>query len=243
MDSLSFLVVTLISGAIAGTIFGLINLVIVEPYLDNAIEIEIQNTINAGEKINPTEHNNYRFWQKGGEVAAGTILGMAFGSLLGIVFVFGRKTLPGSNNIKKAIILSGIIWLVIFMIPAIKYPPNPPTVGDPDTINYRQYLFISFIVISGLSALGLSIIYKNIKTNPLLKLIIISIIYAVVMIAAFIVVPPSQDKITAPMNLVNGFRISSMFTMGIFWIILGFTFGLIWDKIRPHDATQYKKTV
>ena len=129
------------------------------------------------------------------------------------------------------------------MIPAIKYPPNPPTVGDPDTINYRQYLFISFIVISGLSALGLSIIYKNIKTNPLLKLIIISIIYAVVMIAAFIVVPPSQDKITAPMNLVNGFRISSMFTMGIFWIILGFTFGLIWDKIRPHDATQYKKTV
>ena len=91
MDSLSFLVVTLISGAIAGTIFGLINLVIVEPYLDNAIEIEIQNTINAGEKINPTEHNNYRFWQKGGEVAAGTILGMAFGSLLGIVFAFGRK--------------------------------------------------------------------------------------------------------------------------------------------------------
>ena len=63
------------------------------------------------------------------------------------------------------------------------------------------------------------------------------------MIAAFIVVPPSPDKITAPMDLVNGFRISSMFTMGIFWIILGFTFGLIWDKLRQHDATQYKKTV
>ena len=55
MDSLSFLVVTLISGAIAGTIFGLINLAIVEPYLDRAIEIEIQNTINATEKVNPEE--------------------------------------------------------------------------------------------------------------------------------------------------------------------------------------------
>ena len=37
MDSLSFLVVVLISGAIAGTILGLVNLVLVEPYLDKAI--------------------------------------------------------------------------------------------------------------------------------------------------------------------------------------------------------------
>jgi len=34
MDSLSFLVVALISGAIAGTILGLANLALVEPYLD-----------------------------------------------------------------------------------------------------------------------------------------------------------------------------------------------------------------
>ena len=158
MDSLSFLVVAVISGAIAGTIFGLINLALVEPYLDRAIEIEVQNTVRAGEEVNPIEHVNYRFWQKGGEVAAGTILGMSFGALLGIVFVFGRKLIPGSN-IKKALVLSGVIWLVIFMIPALKYPANPPTVGDPDTINYRQYLFISFILISGFTALGLSVIY------------------------------------------------------------------------------------
>ena len=126
------------------------------------------------------------------------------------------------------------------MIPAIKYPANPPTVGDPDTISYRQYLFISFILISGTSALALSIIYKKMKINPSLKLIIVSIIYTIIMIGAFVVVPPNPDEITAPMDLVNGFRIASMFTMGIFWIILGITFGLIWDKIRPHDPTQYK---
>ena len=50
MDSLSFLIVSLISGAIAGTVLGLINLVIVEPYLDRAIGIEVQNAINAGEE-------------------------------------------------------------------------------------------------------------------------------------------------------------------------------------------------
>ena len=239
MDSLSFLVVALISGAIAGTILGLVNLALVEPYLDRAIGIEVQNAVSAGEEVNPEEHVSYRFWQKGGEVAAGTILGMAFGSLLGIVFVFGRKIIPGSN-ISKALILSGIIWLVIFIIPAIKYPANPPTVGDPDTINYRQYLVISFILISGFTALGLSLLYTKMKTKSSVKFLTISIIYTIIMINAFIFVPPNPDEITAPMDLVNGFRIMSMLTMTVFWVILGITFGLIWDKLKPHETTQFK---
>ena len=240
MDSLSFLVVAVISGAIAGTIFGLINLALVEPYLDRAIGIEVQNSINEGEKVDPQEHVSYRFWQKGGEVIAGTILGIAFGSLLGIVFAFGRKTLPGSNNVKKAIILSGIIWLVIFMIPAIKYPANPPTVGDLDTINNRQYLFISFILISGVSALGLSTIYKKINLKPSFRLLTVSIIYGGVMVGAFIVIPPNPDKVTAPMDLINGFRITSMLTMTVFWFVLGVVFGLLWDKFEPHKRTEFK---
>ena len=239
MDSLSFLVVALISGAIAGTIFGLINLALVEPYLDRAIGIEVQNTVSAGEDVNPIEHVNYRFWQKGGEVAAGTIIGMSFGALLGIVFVFGRKIIPGSN-IRKALVLSGVIWLVIFMIPAIKYPANPPTVGDPDTINYRQYLFISFILISGFTALGLSLLYTKMKAKSSLKFLTISIIYTIIMINAFIFVPPNPDEITASMDLVNGFRIMSMLTMTVFWVVLGITFGLIWDKLKPHETTQFK---
>ena len=239
MDSLSFLVVALISGAIAGTILGLVNLALVEPYLDKAIGIEVQNAINEGEKVDPQEHVSYRFWQKGGEVIAGTILGMALGSLLGIVFAFGRKIIPGSN-IRKALVLSGIIWLVIFMIPAIKYPANPPTVGDPDTINYRQYLFISFILISGFTALGLSLLYTKMKAKSSLKFLTITTIYTIIMIDAFIFVPPNPDKITAPMDLVNGFRIMSMLTMTVFWVVLGITFGLIWDKLKPHETTQFK---
>jgi predicted cobalt transporter CbtA len=241
MDSLSFLVVSLISGAIAGTILGVVNLVLVEPYLDKAIGIEVQNAIESGEKVNPEEHTNYRFWQKGGEVAAGTILGMALGSLLGIVFAFGRKIIPSGSNLKKALVFSGIIWLVIFMVPAIKYPSNPPTVGDPDTINYRQSLFVSFILISGFTALGLAILYTKIKQSKTsIKFLTVSIIYAIVMICAFVVVPPNPDEITAPLDLVNGFRIMSMITMTIFWIVLGITFGLIWNKLKPHETTQFK---
>ena len=96
MDSLTFLVVSLLSGAIAGTILGLVNLALVEPYLDKAIQIEVQNGIKKGEQGDPVEHVSYRLWQKGGEIVAGTILGMSYGALLGIVFVFARKILPDS---------------------------------------------------------------------------------------------------------------------------------------------------
>ena len=63
------------------------------------------------------------------------------------------------------------------------------------------------------------------------------------MIGVFIVTPPNPpnpDMITAPADLVNGFRIMSMLTMTIFWIILGLTFGLIWEKLKPHETSQFK---
>ena len=239
MDSLTFLVVALISGAIAGTVLGLVNLVLVEPYLDKAIEIEVQNAINQGEQVDQIEQINYRFWQKGGEIVAGTILGMSFGALLGIVFAFGRKIIPGSN-VKKALVLAGVIWLVIFMIPAIKYPANPPTIGDPDTIEYRDSLFVSFILISGFAALGLAILYSKWNSKTSLKFMAISVIYAVVMVEAFIAVPSNPDKITAPMDLVNGFRIMTITTMTMFWIILGITFGLLWERLKPNERTEFR---
>jgi hypothetical protein len=41
MKTLLFLAITLISGAIAGTILGIINQGIVEPYIDKAVNIEV----------------------------------------------------------------------------------------------------------------------------------------------------------------------------------------------------------
>ncbi|MGD1836233.1 MAG: CbtA family protein [Nitrososphaeraceae archaeon] len=246
MDSLAFLVVALISGAIAGTFLGLVNLVAVEPYLDEAIGIEVQNAIADGEEVNTDEIVDYRIWQKGGQIAAGTILGMSFGALLGIVFVFARnKVIVSTNNsdLKNVILIAVILWLVLFLIPAIKYPANPPTVGDPTTIYERQTLYISFILMSGFVALGSSIIFKKIDAKLPLKFLVVSIIYGVVMTVLFVTMPSNPDEITAPADLVNGFRMASMATMTMFWIILGITFGVMWDKIKPHRQSHEFTTI
>ena len=49
MNARYFIVIVLVSGFAAGTIHGAVNLAIVEPYLDEAIEIENQSLIASGQ--------------------------------------------------------------------------------------------------------------------------------------------------------------------------------------------------
>ena len=57
------------------------------------------------------------------------------------------------------------MWLTIFIIPFLKYPANPPTVGDPDTVVLRSILYLSFIAISGLGAIGFYRLYKKLQSG------------------------------------------------------------------------------
>src|SRR5581483_7642283 len=161
MKTITFIAITLIAGAIAGTILSTLNQGIVEPFIERAIALENQKAMSAGEMINPLQFENYRVWQKGGEIAAGTILGTSLGALFGIVYAYSRSSIPASNERKKALILAGVMWFVLFLIPALKYPANPPAVGDPETLYYRQTLYIAYLAISGFSALGLAFLYRK----------------------------------------------------------------------------------
>ena len=243
MNAITFVIITLLSGAIAGTILGAINQALVEPYIDRVISIETQNVIKEGQVVDSVELQNYRLWQKGGEVAAGTILGMSLGALFGIVIVYSRSLLlPHSNsNIRKTLILAGIMWFVLFLVPALKYPANPPAVGDPETIYYRESLYIGLLAISGFSALGLALIYGKLGSVASInknRVIVIPLIYAAIIVGAFFILPPNPDEITVPMELVQGFRIASAFTMSIFWGLLGLILGAFWDRLKPHETTR-----
>ena len=237
MKSIVFIVVTLLAGAIAGTILGVMNQVAVEPYIERAIELEMQNTVQSGQVIDSDEFTAYRFWQKGGEIVAGTILGLSIGSLFGIVFAYTHSSIPGSNNKKKALIVAGIMWFVLFLMPALKYPANPPAVGDPETIYYRQTLYVAFLAISGFSALGLAFLYRRMGSLNTKKTIIPAA-YAVIIAGAYLAMPSSPDPINAPMDLVIGFRAASAITLSIFWGLLGVIFGSFWDKLNPDKSAR-----
>ena len=237
MKALTFIAITLFSGALAGVILAILNQGIVEPYIERAIAIENQRAAGKGEMINPIEFQAYRVWQKSGSIVAGAVLGMSYGSLLGLVFAYGRNSLPGSTNIKKALVLAAIMWFTLYVVVELKYPANPPAVGDPATIGLRQSLWVAMIAISGLSALGLAIARRWMKGAAKFAA---PAAYAAIVIAAFVALPANPDAITAPTDLVNGFRVASGATMTIFWLAMGAILGVLWDRTKPHETAKVK---
>ena len=233
MKTFLFIIIVLLSGAFAGFVHGMVNFVIVEPYLDQAIGIENQNLFASGESEDTpqfwAEYDGYRDWQKSGQILAGVILGMSMGSLFGIVFALSRRSLPGSNDVKKSVILACIMWFTLIFIPFLKYPANPPTVGEEDTVVLRSILYLSFIAISGIGAVSFYQISKKFKGNK--KLVALAG-YGILVSIAFIVMPSNPDEINAPMSLVNEFRLMSILGISSFWISVGIILGLFWHRFE-----------
>lgn len=236
MKTFLFIIIVLLSGAFAGFIHGAVNFAIVEPYLDQAIGIENQNLFESGlEEDTPefwVEYEGYRVWQKSGQILAGVILGTSVGSLFGIVFALSKNSLPGNHVVKKSIVLAGIMWFTLYFIPFLKYPANPPTVGDSETIVLRAILYLSFIAISGIGVLAFYKLSKRFQNN---KKLVALIGYGVFISVIFVIMPENPDEITAPMDLVNEFRIMSVLGISSFWISIGLILGLFWNRFEPDD--------
>lgn len=239
MKTILLIAIVLISGALAGLIHGAVNFAIVEPYLDQAIGIENQNLFASGEEVDSpefwVEYEGYRIWQKSGQILAGVILGVSIGSLFGIVFALSRNSLLGNHDVKKSLLLAGVMWFTLYLIPFLKYPANPPTVGDGETVVLRAILYLSFIAISGIGALVFYKISKKFKNNK--KLISLAA-YGIFISFVFFIMPDNPDKITAPMNLVNEFRLMSVLGVTSFWISVGVLLGLFWNRFESDKHTE-----
>ena len=233
MKTITFITIVLVSGALAGLVHGTVNFTIVEPYLDQAIGLENESLFASGEAENTlefwAEYESYRIWQKSGQVLAGVILGLAMGSLFGIVYALSRNSLPGKNDVTKSVILAGVMWLTIYIIPFLKYPANPPTVGDGETVMLRAILYVSFIVLSGISVVIFYKLFWKLQNNKKYFGLFGYIIFITIL---FFVMPENPDEITAPMNLVNEFRLMSVLGVSSFWLSVGLILGLFWKKFE-----------
>ena len=120
------------------------------------------------------------------------------------------------------------------MIPFIKYPANPPTVGDGETVVLRAILYLSFIAISGFGAVGFYKLSKKLQNK---KKLIALVGYGVFISAVFFAMPENPDEVTAPMSLVNEFRIMSVLGVSSFWASVAIILGFFWNRFNLHKET------
>ncbi len=165
----------LIRGMLVGVVAGLLTFVLAklvgEPQVDRAIAFEEQMpsaeahahaAMAAGTHAAMAADSGHeelvsRKVQSTIGLATGVIVyGAAIGGLFALAFALAYGRIGPFGPRATAALLAGAAFLVIFLVPALKYPPNPPSVGLPETIGYRSELFF-FMILCSLAALALAL--------------------------------------------------------------------------------------
>src|SRR5262249_50380282 len=132
----------LIAGVVAALAAGVFHLAVSERYVDRAIaledEAEQQELLATGGTIEGHQPVFSRRTPKAGLFAGLLLYGLAAGAIFGGVYALAGGRLPGRTTRARVAALASGTLLAVVLVPFLKYPANPPGVGDPDTLARRQ---------------------------------------------------------------------------------------------------------
>jgi len=79
---------------------------------------------------------------------------VAMGALLAVVFCVASRHFSGVSARTLSVCLAGGMLLSLYVVPALKYPANPPAVSLDETIRQRTGLYLLMIVLSAVLLVG-----------------------------------------------------------------------------------------
>ena len=140
-----------------------------EPQVDRAITFETQmdeakaraeaQSVAAKGMSVPAQEPEMELVSRGTQAGIGlftgvTVYSASFGGLFAVVFafVYGRGNRVGARNLAALLALAAFI--AVNVVPALKYPANPPSVGESDTIGLRTALYFTMMLISIAAMVG-----------------------------------------------------------------------------------------
>jgi predicted cobalt transporter CbtA len=230
----SFLIRGMLCGIVAGIFAFFYARQFGEPQISHAIAFETQRQLASGKPLEPEMFS--RAIQSGiglftAIVAVGTALGGLFA--LGCALIYGRVGSLGTRG--AAALLAAAAFVSIELVPSLKYPANPPSIGLPNTIGLRTELFFSMIAISILTmilagTLGVAFSRRLGRWNASL----LSIVVYVGGIALAQVILPDVNEVPAGFSavLLRHFRIASIGTHVVLWSTLGLLFGYLTERAQ-----------
>jgi hypothetical protein len=80
--------------------------------------------------------------------------GVAIGALLAVVLVVAHGRVGSIRPRTTALLLAVAGFAAVYVVPLVKYPPNPPAVGHAETIRERTGLYLLMVGLSIVLAIG-----------------------------------------------------------------------------------------
>ena len=240
--------IAVISGLVAGLLVGGFHNLFTVPVMERAILLEEERSAAAApigaapeEGGTPVSLGVQRIG-----MAAGTTI---YGLILGLVFAGGftllRRIVPSWQPLALAAVVGALGFWALSMFPFIKFPLNPPGVGDPETLLSRQLFQTLFMVLSAVGILGVLWGFHRVNhigsgslSNSQLRVLIV-LAYGVFAAVIFFVIPGNPDPVPVPIDLLELFRTLTMTGQFLQWALLaaGVTLILGWYEKKDRAAS------
>jgi hypothetical protein len=219
----------------AGLLVGLFHYVATEPVIEQAI---VQESMAHPEEAEEAPVVT-RDVQRVGGIVGWVFYGLFMGLLFGVVYALARPGFGNAGIVPNALLSVLVAYWLVALLPFLKYPANPPGVGDPETITYRQTLFVLFWVLSigGVLVAGWAYHVARPRASTATAWAVAAAVYGVYAAGLFLLLPPNPDPVQMPPTLVASFRALSLVGLTLFWIVLGAAFALLLHTLNRANAT------
>jgi Probable cobalt transporter subunit (CbtA) len=219
-------------GLIAGIVALVFAVVFGEPQVDHAMAFEEQLRRAAGEAPEPALVS--RTIQAGIGLFAGLVIyGAAMGGLFALVFAYVQGRVSRLRPRATSALLALGAFVAIVVVPGLKYPANPPSVGDPDTITSRTELFFAMLVLS-LAGLALAValgrrLQSGYGTWNAVLLAGVAFLAVVAIAGMFL---PAIDEVPDQFSAVVlwRFRMAAFGVQLVLWTTIGLLFGPLTER-------------
>ncbi len=230
-------------GVLAGLVSAAFLSVTGEPSIEDAIAIEEANAAQGADHTGATGLDQEGLGSPGHEEApevsrdvqrgvglfgAYALAGAAFGALFGVTFLALRKRIPRLPS--RALVAGAVLAGAITVSPWLKYPPNPPAVGDPATLSERQTLYAAVIVLTLLVLIVAAQLSARLRTAGWVdeqRLLLVALTVVLPMAVIYALMPPPPDEIAVPATLLWRFRLASLGGNLLLWGVLALGFAVV----------------
>ncbi|WP_327318654.1 CbtA family protein [Streptomyces sp. NBC_01235] len=231
----------LVRGMLAGLGAGVLALIVAyflgEPNVDSAIGFEESHAPAHEHEVELVS----RSLQSTAGLATGVLVyGVAFGGIAALAYCFALGRVGRFGPRATALLLSTTALLAVYVVPFLKYPANPPSVGDPDTIGRRTTLYFLMMLLSVLLTIAAVIVGKRLA--PKLgnwNATVVAVLGFVLVIGLAYAFLPVVNEVPGdfPATLLWRFRLSALAMQATLWAGFGLVFGELAERLlHPKPA-------
>jgi putative cobalt transporter subunit CbtA len=230
----SVLASALLAGVVAGLFVAAFHQLATEPVLQRAIDLEGTLQKASGQPVAPELFS--RSTQDVGLFVGYLFYGIGWGALFGVVAGLLPLLTRSPFSVKQGLGLVLASCWTVGIFPQLKYPANPPGVGEAASIGFRQEVYLGILLLSVLGTLLAAIAYQALGKasqgwqRPRVRIPLVAGLYLLYIGILYVCLPNYADPVRLPSDLMMAFRWLSVTGVLLFWLALGSCFVLFLDR-------------